>query len=203
MPPRSRYNADRILDAAEALTRREGIAAVTARSVAAELGCSTAPVFTHFRAMDDLLEQLMDRIIARFVEAAGAVVHADPLLGAGLGWLRFASEEPRLYEAVFLHRHPWHWKWGPVRRRLAERMGESARYGHLSRPVRFALVGRASIVLHGLGLELWSGRLEAGAEECWLRELLCPVVDAAVAGGWEDDIHTAAPARSAHAEEAR
>ncbi len=48
MPPRTRYTPERILDAALALTQREGLAAVTARQLAAELGCSTAPLFTQF-----------------------------------------------------------------------------------------------------------------------------------------------------------
>ncbi len=193
MPPRTRYSPDRILDAALALTRRDGIGTVTARSVAAELGCSTGPIFTHFASMDALNEQLMDRIIADFVVMAASGEHDDPLVGAGVGWLRFAVEEPRLYEAVFLTRHPWHAKWGPVRQRLARRMGEHPRYAHLSEPARFALVGRASIVMHGLGVELWSGRLPVHDLPALLEELALPVVDAALTHGWTTDLHSSAP----------
>ena len=99
MPPRTRFTSDRILDAALTLTRAEGIATVTARSVAAQLGCSTGPIFTHFTSMDVLLERLMDRIIALFIETANSAAHTDPLIGAGIGWLRFAVDEPQLYEA--------------------------------------------------------------------------------------------------------
>lgn len=190
MPPKTRFTTDRILDAALALTRSQGISAVTARSVASELGCSTAPIFTQFGNMDDLYEQLMDRIIALFVEQAGSSEHADPLIAAGVGWLRFATEEPSLYEAVFLKQHPWHAKWGPIRRRLAERMADHPRYSHLDRATRFALVGRASIVMHGLGVEIWSGRLPESDLTQLIEELAVPVVDAAMSNGWTGDLHT-------------
>lgn len=189
MPPKVRFDATRILDAALALTKAEGIDAVTARGVAASLGCSTAPLFTQFSSMDDLVEQLMERIMGIFVDWAGAEEHADPLVAAGVGWLRFAAEEPRLYEAVFLRRHPWHAKWGPIRRRLAGRMAEHPRYEGLDDTARFALVGRASIVLHGLGVEIWSGRLPDRDLERLIRELAIPVVDGALAHGWTTDLH--------------
>ena len=189
MPPKVRFDAERILDAALALTRGQGIDAVTARGVAAWLGCSTGPLFTHFSSMDDLVEKLMERIMGIFVDRAASQDHADPLVAAGIGWLRFAAEEPRLYEAVFLRRHPWHAKWGPIRRRLAARMAEHPRYAGLDDAARFALVGRASIVMHGLGVEIWSGRLPERDFERLIQELASPVVDAAMTQRWTTDLH--------------
>lgn len=192
MPPSTKYTPELILEVAEELTREEGIGAITARALASRLGCSTGPISSHFASMEDLVAQLMDRIIARFVQAAGATGHPDPLLGAGIGWLRFAAEEPRLYEALFLRPDTWHAKWGPVRLGLAKAMADHPRYGDLDDAVRFALVGRASIVLHGLGLEIWSGRLRTRDYERLIEELARPVVDAALAEGWSDDLHSAA-----------
>jgi AcrR family transcriptional regulator len=199
MPPRTRYTPERILDAALALTQREGLAAVTARQLAAELGCSTAPLFTQFASMDELHEALMDRVIARFVQATLSGLsarHDDPLIAAGLGMVRFAADEPRLYEALFLTHHPWHHKWGPVRRDLARRMGAHPRYAALTEAARFGLVGRSSVVVHGLGVEIWSGRLRDASTPTLLRlfdQLAVPLVDAALAHGWTEDIHSRLP----------
>jgi len=190
MPPNTRFTAARILDVALELTRRDGVAAISARGVAAALGCSTGPIFKQFASMDDLLERLMDRIIALFVASAGATQHDDPLVGAGMGWLRFAAEQPRLYEALFLRHHDWHAKWGPVRLRLAAEMAQHPKYAGLDKPARFALVGRASIVMHGLGVEIWSGRLPVRDYEALVLELAQPAVDAALAQGWTHDLHT-------------
>jgi AcrR family transcriptional regulator len=194
MAPRTRFTSDIVLDAALAQTRASGISSVSARSIAASLGASIAPVFTAFSSMDALHERLMDRIISEFVGRAGALTDQDdPLWAAGEGWLRFALEEPRLYEAIFLTVHPWHSKWGPIRRQLAERLGEHPRYAALPLPVRFALVGRASIVLHGLGLELWSGRLRTRDLRTLVVQLVQPVVDAALQNGWTVDLHLSVP----------
>lgn len=190
MPPSTKYTPERILEVALALTREAGIGAISARAVAAQLGCSTGPIFTHFASMDDLLEQLMDRIIALFADATTAPPGVDPLVGSGVGWLRFAAEQPRLYEALFLRPDHWHAKWGPVRRDLAERMGAHPRFGALDKAARFALVGRASIIMHGLGLEIWSGRLRTRDYERLVRELAQPVIDAAIGRGWTHDIHS-------------
>jgi AcrR family transcriptional regulator len=190
MPPRARYNAETILEGALALVQTQGIAPLSARSLAAHLGCSTGPVFTHFASMEALQEALMERIMGRFVERAAQRHHGDPLWSAGLGWLRFAVEEPRLYEALFLRPHPWHPKWGTVRRQLAQRMGQHPRYAHLEPSARFGLVGRVSIVMHGLGVEIWSGRLPRRDPEVWLQQLVEPVIEAALTQGWVGDLHS-------------
>jgi len=194
MPPRARFTAERILDAAYLLTQTDGIGMVTARNIASTLGCSTGPIFTHFASMDALFEQLMDRIISAFVTRASAFRDDDPLIAAGVGWLQFAVEEPKLYEAVFLRPHPWHAKWGPVRRLLADEMRSHSRYAHLDESTRFALVGRASIVMHGLGVELWSGRLpNQNNLRKLIQELAGPVVETAISKGWHTDLHARQP----------
>ncbi len=196
IPPRRRYTAERILVAALHLVRTEGIDAVSARALARDLGCSTAPVFRCFDSMDALHEALMDRILDRFVAATETPRDADPLFSAGLGMVLFAAEEPRLYEALFLRPHAWTHKWGPVRKRLAARMSNHPRYAHLPPAERFGLVGRASILAHGLGVEVWFRRLpdpSADVLRTLLHQLADPMVDAALAHGWTADIHSVPP----------
>jgi AcrR family transcriptional regulator len=193
MPPRVRFNRDMIVDAALRLAREGGLSAVSARSVAAELGCSTGPVFSNFDTMEALTEALIDRIIDRFVQAMTPPGGTDPLMVAGTAMVRFAADEPRLYEALFLTHHPYHAKWGPVRRQIADWMGDHPRYQELDERARFGLVGRASVVAHGLGVEIWSGRLGAMAPEQLqqiLTQLASPIIDAALERGWTEDIHS-------------
>ena len=161
--------------------------------MAAELGCSTGPIFSNFATMDELQEALIDRIIARFVSAMAPVGGEDPLLAAGMRMVRFAAEEPRLYEALFLTHHPYHAKLGPVRRQIAAWMAEHPRYAGLDEAARFGLVGRSSVVAHGLGVEVWSGRLPESSPAV-LRDIITqlaePIIDAALSRGWTADIHT-------------
>ena len=54
MPPSVRFSREAVLNAGYQLIRREGPAALNARSVAKELGGSTQPIFRLFTNMDDL-----------------------------------------------------------------------------------------------------------------------------------------------------
>jgi hypothetical protein len=143
--------------------------------------------------MEALHEALLDRVIARFVAAADAAEGPDPLFAAGLGWVRFAAEERHLYAALFLTHHDYHFKWGPVRRALAARMGAHPRYADLDEDARFGLIGRASVIVHGLGVEVWSRRLPDTSDpalRALLEQLVGPLIDASIQRGWTTDIHT-------------
>lgn len=199
MPPRTRFSPQMIIQAALTIARSGGLGAVSARSVAAALGCSTGPVFSNFSSMDELQEALIDEIISLFVSAMVPLSGEDPLKAAGVAMVCFAAEEPRLYEALFLTHHPYHAKWGPVRRRIAAQMASHPRYAHLDEGARFGLVGRASVVAHGLGVEVWSGRLPAlsdAALQAILTQLAEPIIDAALTHGWTADIHIPPTKRS-------
>ena len=52
MPPKFRFTREEIVAAALAVTRRSGISGLTARSLAAELGCSVKPIFGLFKSME-------------------------------------------------------------------------------------------------------------------------------------------------------
>ncbi len=53
MSPPVKFSKDEIVAAALNLTRREGIGAVTARGLGAQLGVSSRPIFTAFRNMEE------------------------------------------------------------------------------------------------------------------------------------------------------
>ena len=189
MPPKTRFTSDRVLGSAFELVRVHGVDHMTARTLAEHLGCSTAPIFRSYPSMDALFEALMDKIICYFMERLEQTHHDNPLVGAGIGWLRFAAEEPRLYEAVFLRMHPWSGKWWPIRELWVHLMGRVDDYMGLSESERNALVGRASIVMHGLGLEIWSGRIHRADFEALVLDLAMPVVESALISGRFDDPH--------------
>ena len=69
-----------ILDAAEAILREEGYAAVSSRKVAAVAGLKSKLVHYYFKTMDDLFLALLRRVEERHFEAlCKAVAGAEPL----------------------------------------------------------------------------------------------------------------------------
>ena len=54
MPPKIKITKDDIINTTLEIVRRDGADAINARTIAANLGCSTQPIFSNFASMDEL-----------------------------------------------------------------------------------------------------------------------------------------------------
>lgn len=105
MPPKAKYSRESITEAALALVRERGASALTARSLAAALGTSTAPIFTAFASIDDVMDAVLSRAFALYrTYLDKGLSHPIPFKGAGLAYIRFAKEEPMLFRLLFVER---------------------------------------------------------------------------------------------------
>ena len=87
-----------MIEGAFRLIREQGHEALTARSLAATLGCSTQPIMYQFPNLDELREliyQKADLFHTEYLLAAGDI------LEMGLRYVRFAKEEPQLFRFLF------------------------------------------------------------------------------------------------------
>ena len=96
MAPETQFSAGKIIDAAIGITRAHGIDAVTARSIAKELGCSVKPIFTAFDNMDDAIEATVERARSIFTEFMQKPYEKLSFMRIGLRWIDFARTEPNL-----------------------------------------------------------------------------------------------------------
>jgi AcrR family transcriptional regulator len=105
MPPSVKFTKQEIIDAALRVTCAGGIGSLTARSLAAELGASTRPMFTYFDSMDALKHEVHEaaKDLYRAYVKRG-LAEPIPFLGVGQGYIRFAKEEPELYKLLFLEK---------------------------------------------------------------------------------------------------
>jgi AcrR family transcriptional regulator len=96
---------DRLVAAALTVLERDGLAAVQARTLAAEIGASTMAVYTHFGGMPTLIEAVVCEGFARFADHTRAAPQTnDPvadLVAGGLAYADFAMRNPRLYRVLF------------------------------------------------------------------------------------------------------
>jgi len=180
MPPRPKYSREAVLDAAVEVARRDGLGAVSARSVAKALSSSTAPVSSYFDSMQALSEAVVDRIIERLIAYVDASAGDDPLAAASLAFARFTRDEPRLYESLFLTPHASEPDWVGLRRRFARDLGDSPPYAALGARARDAAAWRAVVVTHGICIEIWSGRWTK-TDDASLRRLVDDLVMPVVA----------------------
>lgn len=63
-PRKPLLSTDRIVETARDLVDREGLAAVSTRRLAAELGVSGPSLYNHFRTKDEILEAVADSVSA-------------------------------------------------------------------------------------------------------------------------------------------
>ena len=103
MPPKVRYTREQIAEYAFDAVREEGIEALTARALAKGLGISTAPLFTAFTGIDEIRDEVINRAYALYCTYIAEGMKSDiPFKGAGLGYIRFAKDEPRLFNLLFM-----------------------------------------------------------------------------------------------------
>ena len=102
MPPKARITRDMIIDAAIEVIRNSGFDSLNARTVAAQLHCSTQPVMYHFETIESLKKAAFrkaDQI--HFAYMMNCPAEQYPVLSIGLNYIRFAVEEPQLFRFLF------------------------------------------------------------------------------------------------------
>ena len=105
MAPKNKFTREEIVAAAVRVVQKMGAAALTAKSLAEELGTSTQPVFTCFGTMDTAKAEVYDAAEQVFDEYLTEGLKQEiPFFGIGTQYIRFAREEPELYRLLFLMR---------------------------------------------------------------------------------------------------
>ncbi len=105
MPPKVKITRDDILDAAVELVRERGAEALTTRSLAAQLNCSTQPIFSNFPNMDALNAAVFGKVYERYAESLLASLRSEKYpsyKASGMAYIEFAVEEPRLFRLLFM-----------------------------------------------------------------------------------------------------
>ena len=103
MPPKAKFTRKNIIDTALIITQEQGIDAVTARELGKRLGSSARPIFTVFASMEEVKELVILRakeLYQQYVEEG--LKNELPFKGIGLAYIRFASEQPKLFQLLFM-----------------------------------------------------------------------------------------------------
>jgi AcrR family transcriptional regulator len=108
VPPLTAVKETRLLliDATLRVLDRDGIAAVTLRAVAAELGVSAPAVYWHFEDKEALMNEIRRLLAADFVARMRAASSSDPSGSASIEvltdvFLDFTIEHPHRFQLLF------------------------------------------------------------------------------------------------------
>ena len=103
MPPKPKFTKEEVTAAAYALVREQGIGALTARELGARLGSSARPIFTVFADMAELKSAVCERARGCFASYMAVAEDFDPAYKMrGMQWVKFAQEQPKLFQLLFM-----------------------------------------------------------------------------------------------------
>ena len=103
MAPKNKFTREEMVAVAIRVAQKKGAPALTAQSLAEELGTSTRPVFTCFGTMDAVKAEVYAAAERMFDEYLTAGLKEKiPFFGFGRQYIRFARKEPELYRLLFL-----------------------------------------------------------------------------------------------------
>lgn len=103
MPPKPKFTKEEIVEAALQIVSQKGSEGLTARELGNALGSSARPIFTVFRNMEELEEEVSRTALLRFGEYAEEPMPGIPLFKkAGMKMVLFGVKEPKLYQLLFM-----------------------------------------------------------------------------------------------------
>ncbi len=106
MPPKAKFTKEEIIATALTIVKKQGIEALTARSMANELGSSARPIFTVFASMEEVQAEVRAaamKVFESYAELAKAYTPAFKQIGIQM--IQFANREPKLFQLLYMQEH--------------------------------------------------------------------------------------------------
>ena len=102
MPAKKQVTKEMILGAALRVLMEGGTEAVNVKSLAAELGCSTQPIYLSFDNMDALRKELIPTAVNKFVELMQKECGSTRVHLYGIEYICLARQQPELFRFLFM-----------------------------------------------------------------------------------------------------
>lgn len=100
MPRKTQFTAEDVVTAAFKLVREKGLQGLSAPSVAAEMGCSTMPIYSHFENMQALEDEVVKKAWAFAASYQTKHYTGDEWIDQAVGYIIFAREEENLFRCL-------------------------------------------------------------------------------------------------------
>lgn len=106
MPPQPKFTREEIVALALELVSERGIDALTARSLGEKMGSSPRPIFTAFKSMEEVKDEVMQAAQKKYYEMQKEPVKDAPKFKQfGVNMVKFASQEPKLFALLFMQKN--------------------------------------------------------------------------------------------------
>lgn len=103
MPPKPKFSRDEIVATALQIVSEKGVEALTAKELGDALGSSARPIFTVFRSMKEVQDEVRAAAMRRFERFGEHQMPGMPLFKqVGMRMVLFGMQEPKLYQLLFM-----------------------------------------------------------------------------------------------------
>ena len=105
MPPKVKTSREDIINTCLEIVRSSGTESINARNIASVLGCSTQPIFSNFKSMEELTEATILAAYQIYLNFINEEVNSEkyPKYKAfGMAYIRFARVEKELFKLLFM-----------------------------------------------------------------------------------------------------
>lgn len=103
MPPKPKYTKEEVVKVAFDMTREMGFEAVTTREIGKRLGASSSPIFTLFRNMEEVKQEVKKLAKKEYEQYISDALNYTPAFKQfGIRMIEFASREPKLFQLLYM-----------------------------------------------------------------------------------------------------
>ncbi len=103
MPPKKKFTKEEIIQAAYEMARENGIESVVARELGKKLGVSSSPIFTAFKSMEEVQQEVRKLALQEFESYVSDALNYTPAFKyVGMKMIEFAMREPKLFQLVYM-----------------------------------------------------------------------------------------------------
>ena len=103
MAPIRKFNRDDIINRGYNIAKEEGLESINARRVAKELNSSVQPIFHNFTNMEELKNEVVDKIYTTYQEyMLKGSKEEKPYKGMGLAYIKFAKDYSNFFRILFM-----------------------------------------------------------------------------------------------------
>lgn len=124
MSPKTLFDKESIVEAALEIAKKSGVSSITTRNVAKRLGSSVAPIYVNFETAEDLIEAVIQRIMAISNELLEKQTGKSAFEKIGKASLAFAREYPVLFREFTMQPNDYMTSYDATEKLLLEAMSE-------------------------------------------------------------------------------
>jgi AcrR family transcriptional regulator len=167
MPPRTTFSRENIIKAAFELVEEKGLHELSARKVAERLNSSQAPIYTQFKNIEDLKEEVLAQAKEMMLEYVRKPYTDKPFLNIGVGITIFSRDHQNLFQAVSGIKEVML----EVLEYLTEQMMEDRRFTNVPNEKRRSILKKMAIATLGLADFMTKGLTDETNDEAIIKTL--------------------------------